>query len=554
MRYTRAAVTGSGEFFRAVFWGEHMGDADPSLLYWSWFFLAIYIGLMIFFGVMGMRRVKSGDDFATARGAYGPIFLSFALTATAASGGTFLGLPALAYKTGFSCLWYAFVYPVAAYLGVLMALKMVRRAGANFGNRSTAEYLGDRFQSDALRVLVSVFSLLLLFYLAAQLLSGAVMFNRMMGVDILPALAITGAILLIYIVIGGAHADILTDGVQGALMLVLAILVAFLFFTGFNIEGGFSGMVSKLEAIDPALVQPLHPTHPLLDSWWDVFAIFITHAPIGMLPHIGNKLWALRSDRDQVKFIVVSFIFGMILPALTFGGILARAILGDALLVEGASANDAIPMLFIATMPAWLAGLIGAGVLAAVMSTADGLVVSTSQIFANDIYRRTIAPRLKSKPSDEVVDRMSLKISRIATVGVMIGAAWLAFEAQTMNVALLIWAGVGGMMAAMFGPLFCGILWRGATRAGAIAGFVAGGAVFIVLKAQWLEAAWFVGTIFETQGAWLAAQGVNPFACATIGSGFSLLGLVVVSKFTQAPDSEHLDRMFEEPVPEGAIV
>jgi len=521
-----------------------MLEVDPNLRLWGWFFLAIYISAMLVFGLIGMRRVRNSDDFATARAGYGPLFLAFALTATTASGGTFIGIPAIAYKSGFPALWYAFVYPIGVYLGLVVCLKGIRRAGATFGTRSMPEYLGDRFDSEALRLCVSLFSMLLLFYLAGQLLAGAVMFNKMMGIELLPALIVTAVIIMVYIVIGGAHADILTDGVQGALMLLLALGVTVMFFVGFGVDGGFDGMIAKLEALDPALTQTLSPTNPILNSWWDVFAIFAMHAPLGLLPHVANKVWALKSDRDQVRFIAIAFAFGMTLPAITFGGILARAVLGDALLVDGASANDAIPALFIATLPAWLAALIGAAVLAAIMSTADGLVVSTSQIFANDIYRRSIAPRLTVHPSDETIDRVSLTISRVASVLVVIGSIYLAWESRTMNVALLIAAGIGGMVAAISGPIFAGILWRGTTKAGALTGFAAGGASFIILKAGLLQAQWFSGSIVEVPGSWLASQAPNPFACGTLASFASVFCVIVVSWFTQAPDDAHLRRVF----------
>ena len=322
------------------------------MIFWGWTFLAFYIGLMVVFGFVGMSRIKDSDDFATARGSYGPIFLAFAMTATTASGATFLGLPGLAYKGGLSTLWYAFVYPLGVYIGVLVCLHAVRRAGASFGSRSMPEYLGDRFNSDTLRIMAALFSMLLLFYLAGQLLAGAVMFTQMLGLDTLPALVVTAFVLMFYIAMGGAHADILTDGVQGALMLALAGLVLWMFLTGFGIDGGFDAMLGRLETLDPGLTQQLHPTHPLFDSWWDLFAIFCAHLPLGLLPHIGNKLWALRDNRDQVKFITVSFMFGMLLPAITCGGILARALLGDALLADGSNPNYAIPELFIATLPA----------------------------------------------------------------------------------------------------------------------------------------------------------------------------------------------------------
>jgi sodium/proline symporter len=115
--------------------------------------------------------------------------------------------------------------------------------------------------------------MLLLFYLAGQLLSGAVMFNKMMGVDIGQALVITGLIIMFYIVIGGAHADILTDGVQGALMLILAIGVALMFTSGFGVVGGFDGMLQELREQDPALLGTFSTTHPVLNSKWDVFAL-----------------------------------------------------------------------------------------------------------------------------------------------------------------------------------------------------------------------------------------------------------------------------------------
>jgi SSS family transporter len=516
---------------------------DP-LIFWGWTFLCFYMGLMVLFGFVGMSRIKGSDDFATARGSYGPLFLAFAMTATTASGATFLGLPGLAYKAGMSALWYAFVYPAGVYVGVLVCLHAIRRAGASFGSRSMPEYLGDRFDSNGLRIMAALFSLLLLFYLAGQLLAGAVMFTQMLGLDTFPALCVTAVVLMFYIALGGAHADILTDGVQGALMLLLACLVLWMFLTGYGVEGGFDGVMSRLEALDPALTQRLHPTHPLFDSWWDLVAIFVAHLPLGLLPHIGNKLWALRDNRDQLKFITISFLFGILLPAITCGGILARALLGDELLAEGSNPNNAIPALFIATLPAWAAALIGAGVLAAVMSTADGLVVSTAQIFANDIFRRTLAPRFMADRDEAYIDRIGLRIGRVATVLVLIASIALAWSTRDTNIALLVWIGVGGMMAATAAPMFLGVLWRRATRAGSMVGFVVGGTVFAVLHMGAIDAGWFADSALELAAVWLQSQAVNPYACATIGAGVSAVAMVVVSLLTRPPSERHLARVF----------
>jgi Na+/proline symporter len=137
--------------------------------------------------------------------------------------------------------------------------------------------------------------LLLFFYLAGQLVSGIVMFEIMLGVSPGWALGITAVVLMVYVVLGGAHADILTDGVQGFIMVVIAVGVVYLFVVGYGVEGGFSAMIQNLEHQDENLVGWLNPENVLFRSWWSVLAILLAHIPLEMLPHIGNKLWALES-------------------------------------------------------------------------------------------------------------------------------------------------------------------------------------------------------------------------------------------------------------------
>ena len=249
---------------------------------------------MIGIGLFAQRKIKHADDFATARGGYGPFFLALAFAASTASGATFLGTPALSYEWGLAANWGNFLYPLGVYFGILISMRLIATSGNRFGNRSIPEYLGDRYQSEGIRILVSLLSLVLFFYLAGQLVSGVVMFQLMLGLDAGWALIITTAVLLFYVVLGGAHADILTDGAQGAMMLILAIVVIILTTIGFGLEGGFIGLLENLEDQDKNLVTPLNPMTPLYHSWWSIFVIAFAHMPLGLLPHLGNKLWALR--------------------------------------------------------------------------------------------------------------------------------------------------------------------------------------------------------------------------------------------------------------------
>ena len=519
-----------------------------SLITWSWIFLIIYIGAMLAIGVFAQRRVKHADDFATARGAYGPLFLALAFAATTASGATFLGAPGLSYEWGLPTVWGSFLYPTGVYVGVLVAMRLITTSGHRFGNRSIPEYLGDRYQSEGIRVLISIFSLVLFFYLAGQLVSGLVMFEIMLGLSPLWALLITTSVLLIYVVLGGAHADILTDGVQGFMMLLVAVVVIVLFLTGFGVDGGRAGMlgiIDRLAEQDAHLVGALNAETALYHSWWSIVAIFISHIPLGLLPHLGNKLWALKDVSQQKTFIKLAFTFGLTLGMLGLGGLLARALFGDALYAAGANPNQALPLLFIELFPTWLAALIGVGVLAAIMSTADGLVISSSQVIANDLYRRTIVPRLKNPPDAEQLDRRILSISRVSTVVVLFICAALAWALVETNIALIVWIGNGGMMAAFAGPLVVGALWRGVTRTGAYAGLVSGFVTFLILHTQMIDPHWFEPGTMHDIVAWLHAEGPSPFSCATLGELMSVACTYVVSKLTQPLPESHVKALFE---------
>ena len=513
---------------------------------WSWIFMVVYISGMLVIGVIGQRRDKHADDFATARGSYGPIFLACAFAATTASGATFLGGPGRGYQWGFASQWGNFLYPIGVYFGVLISMRLIATTGNKFGSRSIPEFLGDRYQSEGIRVMVSIFSLVLFFYLAGQLVSGLVMFEIFLGLSPFWALLITTTVLLFYVVLGGAHADILTDGVQGFMMLILAIVVIVLVLTGSGVDGGLSGLIDRLETQNSNLVQPLNPESALTHSWWSIIAVLFAHIPLGLLPHLGNKLWALKGVGDQRTFIKLAFLFGLTLGMMGLGGLLARGLLGDALLLEGANPNQALPLVFIELFPTWLAALVGVGILAAIMSTADGLVVSSSQIVANDLYRRSIAPRLKKPPSEDRLDQQVLTISRVTTVVVLVITMGMAWTLMETNIALIVWIGTGGMMAAFAGPLVVGALWRGVTRAGAYTGLASGFVTFLILHTQLLDPSWFGSGWLHGAVVWLHGEGPNPFSCAAMGEAVSVSLTFLVSRSTQPLPQSHLEGMFTE--------
>ena len=240
----------------------------------------------------------------------------------------------------------------------------------------------------------------------------------------------------------------------------------------------------------------------------------------------------------------MAFTFGLILPAITLGGALARSALGDSLFAGGdGGANTALPALFLEIFPTWLAALLGVGILAAVMSTADGLVISTSQVFANDIYRRSIAPRWGGNREAGALDRDVLLISRVVTVLVLLGSAGLAWLVMDMNVVLLVWVGIGGFTASLAGPLVLGSLWNGVTRVGALWGFWTGASLFVLIHSEVLSGNWPAGTVLESFGLWFDFYATSPYSAATLAGLTAALVTTLVSLVTERLPSDHIEQV-----------
>ncbi len=515
---------------------------DPgSTGFWSWLWLSLFLIMILGIGFLGMVKTKTGDDFAVARSSYGPVVLVFAIAATTASGATFLGLPGLAYKFGFPAMWYAVLYPIAIYGGFVVSMYFIKYLGDKFGSNSIPEFLGQRYDSNALRILFALLSLLLIYYATAQMVASAVLFEQLLAIDYHYGLLITALVVGFYITIGGSHSDIMTDFVQGIIMVAIAILIAVVFFFGVGIEG--SG-VSGASAINSLLgEQDLNLTwdnyfsadSPLFASFGLVLLLFVAHIPFALNPHIGNKVFALK-DKKQFKTLILLLVpIGSLMAVTVLGGLHARALLG-----EGLKSDAAIPTLFTEIFPPFLAAFLGIAILSAILSTADGLFVSVAVIFSNDLYKRTLAPIIHKKvpKSEKEIDSIALWISRLSTILGAALATLLAWDPPEF-LAVLLWIGVGGIMSGVAGPLLVGTLWKRATRIGALASFFTGVSLYILLYAIIPKIGWESGGVMAETVKW-----ITPFSVAGVGVIAGALTMVVVSLLTPPMDREKLEEIF----------
>tara|TARA_Y100001978_G_scaffold198781_2_gene211808 strand:- start:437 stop:922 length:486 start_codon:yes stop_codon:yes gene_type:complete len=155
--------------------------------------------------------------------------------------------------------------------------------------------------------------------------------------------------------------------------------------------------------------------------------------------------------------------------------------------------------------------------------------------------------------NEQELDRRVLKISRISTMGILFFCMALAWALMDKNVALIVWIGTGGMMAAFAGPLVVGALWHGVTKAGAYSGLLLGFLTFVLLHSQWVDTNWFSpGSSAFFIATWLYNEGPNPYSCAFLGELVSIIATLSVSHFSKKLPETHLRGLFpSKQDPEG---
>ncbi|WP_414049232.1 sodium:solute symporter family protein [Macrococcus animalis] len=498
-----------------------------SVVMWSWILMTLFIILMLALGVVGMKRTHNSDDFATARSSYGPITIALVIAAGISSGSTFMGMPGLAYAVGAPSLWYPLLYPVATVFGMLFFAKAIKEYGDRLGTRTIPEFIGNRYNSSFLRVVLALISILLIFYVISQLVAAATMFQIMMGINYNTGIIITVVVIGIYVFMGGSHSDILTDAIQGLLMVLVAIIVVVCFSLGVGVEGGFGELINRINERRPdgTFDKLFLSNDPTYGNMWLVLLLLIAHIPFAVQPHLGNKFMAVKSTKDLKNLLMFTTVFATILPLMGLGGMLAIGVLDPNSEIRP---DAVIPTLFTEIFPPVVAAFLAVAVLSAVMSTSDGLVVSLTQILANDLFRLSIVPKMNI--SEEKAEKYEMQISRYSTFLFLILAGIVAWNPPEF-LSIFMWIGIGGIVSATAGPLVVGSLWKRANRISAIISLVMGTISY-----------WFIYLPFGLNVS-------NPFAAAGYGVIISMITMVIATLVTSKPTDNNL-LLFDEIVEE----
>ena len=438
--------------------------------------LAAYLLLTLLLAVWVQRRAKSGasrnivEEYFIGGRSMGGFVLAMTIIASYTSASSFVGGPGVAYSLGLAWVLLAMIQVPTTFLTLGVLGKRFAIIGRRLGAVTITDFLYARYRSDVVVILCSM--ALLVFFAAsmvAQFIGGARLFQAVTGYPYEVGLILFGVTVVVYTAVGGFRAVVLTDALQGVVMVVASVVV---FMAVLEAGGGMEQSIQTLKAIDPGLITPSgaggQVPAPMLFSFWVLVGLGI----LG-LPQTTQRCFGYKDSRSMHNAMVMgTLIIGFLLLFMHLAGVLGRGVM------PGLSSGDLIiPSLILEFLPPFWAGVFVAGPLAAIMSTVDTMLLLVSAAIIKDLYIRYSLKNDASRISPKKLSRMSF--------GCTVAAGLLVFAASFNPPELLVWINLfafGGLEAVFLWPIILGLYWKRANAAGAVFSILIGLTVFIFLS------------------------------------------------------------------------
>ena len=473
--------------------------------------LVLYLGIMAFIGWYAGRKTNSIGDFFVLSGKAGVLVSGIAYFSTQFSMGTFLGTPGTIYGVGYAGM--AISVPGAVFCMILPALLIGRKLitlGHKYGFLTMADYLTDRYHS---KKMSGVLGVMMLFFLVpmmgAQIIGAGVIVHVFTGLPEWVGVVGMGIIVILYCMSGGMKGAMMTDVIQGSLMIATAVVT---FIVSVVMGGGFSNINHTLQSMNEAYLTFPGANGYMPLTYYVSNIVLWSFFTMGQ-PHLFTKFFAMKDHKTMFKAILLGTA-GMFFSATLIEW---AGVNGIASIQNIEKADQIIPMILQRGMNPFLASIFIAGIVAAGMSTIDGILVTTTGAVTRDIYQKII--------NKDATDENVMKLSKVVTViiGIIVICFGVFQPGSIFEINLFAFSG----MAIFVVPILFGIYWKKATAKGAIASVIVGIISLLLF------------TLNPSVKA--LAMGFHALFPTTI---IASIVMIVVSKFTKTPPQETIDRHF----------
>ncbi|MBN1385165.1 MAG: sodium:solute symporter family protein [Elusimicrobia bacterium] len=348
----------------------------------KFFIILSYLLITLLIGILANKFTKNTlSDYFLANRSVKWIALCFTMAATNFSAFCIFGFSGAGYSIG-----YAY-YPNMSFGNGIAALTIYLigfrawQISKKYGVITPPEFIQVRFNNTFLRVVyLAVMVIFTVPYLAIQPIGGGYALNKLLGIPYFWGAALITVFIVIYVFLGGMRGVVWSDILQGTMMLTFMILVLFMISRAL---GGFEGANLAVFNSTPELFSRpgLNNGFPM-KVWFSFLVLWFT--AYAMLPQLFQRFF-IAKDRDalQMTMILYPVITGVLFFLPVSIGVLGHTVFPDLI---GKSADSIVPMMVDRFLPGWLGAVVIAGAIAALMSTADSMLLTLSSMFTRDIY------------------------------------------------------------------------------------------------------------------------------------------------------------------------
>ncbi len=439
--------------------------------------LALYLVVNIVIGMVYSKKKDKESSmsftkkyFIGSRGMNGFV-LAMTTVATYASVSSFISGPGAAAITyGFSQAWVAGVQVGAAFLVLGVLGKKFALVSRKTGAVTVAGYLKARYKSDALVIITTL--LMIIFFITqmiAQFMGGATLIETVTGLPYWAALAIFAFVVIIYTAFGGFTAVVITDTIQGIIMLIGTFLLILYVLKG---VGSVEAMTASLDANLPGWdrITGTGYTPGSLLSFWVLVGVGVLGLPQTAVRGMGFK----DTKSCHRAMLIGTIVAGVLMIGMHVAGAWAGALVGDQ---EFASSDYVIPTLIQNIMPVGIAGLFLAAPMAAVMSTVSSLLILASASLVKDLWKSYVI-----KDDEDKTKRFNKNLSKTSfLVTFVIGV--IVFVLTLTPPDIIFWINLfamGGLECAFLWPIVGGVFYKKGNKQAAISSSLIGVIVYVV--------------------------------------------------------------------------
>lgn len=428
----------------------------------AWILFLIYMAGTTWLGWVGFRKTANFGSFAIGTGDLHPAVVGITLAASVASAATFIINPGFVYVHGLAGFMHLGVSVGLGFCLMLVLLSFrFRRMGASTRALTMPHWISNRYDSRGFGLFFAIVNLFALAFVVLIVGGLSIVMQQLLGLSNTASLLVILIFVTGYVFLGGTYAHVFTNTLQGSLMLLVTLLILA---SGVHLFGAEGGVLAALSARDPNLVTWINPASDLFN---DIFSIYISGFLIGAAlvcqPHILTKALYVRSDRAVRQYLIYGIIAIVLFFMLPAAGFYARLTLPPEQIVDaatGAFRQDLVMAAYIQqAFPEWLFTTISVVLLAAGMSTLDGILVSLSTITANDFLLTAIDRFSTRDRSEEERQKLAYQLSHVVLVVIAVAAFLICLDPPRL-LGIFGQVGVYGMAVAAVPPLLAGILFH----------------------------------------------------------------------------------------------